>query len=54
MTYRLWDPATGQNVLTIPADATPWNAIFHPDGKRLFLLPLDQTIRILSSERPPA
>lgn len=51
LTFKLWDPVTGANVLTMPADETPWNAVFHPDGKRLFLLQLDQTIRILNSTR---
>jgi len=51
MTFRLWDPATGENVLSIPSEGPPWNAMFHPDGKRLFLLPLDQTVRTLGSTR---
>lgn len=51
MTYKLWDPATGANVLTILAEATPWNAKFHPDGKSIVLLTLDQTIRVIRSER---
>ncbi|HEX6278598.1 MAG TPA: WD40 repeat domain-containing protein, partial [Pyrinomonadaceae bacterium] len=51
LTYKLWDTATGANVLTIPAAATPWNAMFHPDGKSIFLLPLDSTIKVLTSAR---
>jgi WD40 repeat protein len=48
-TVKLWDTQTGESVLTIPYGVGIWNVIFHPDGKKLFVLPLNNTIQILDS-----
>lgn len=48
-TVKIWDTLTGESMLSIPIGGGAWNAVFHPDGKRLFVLPLDRTIRVLNA-----
>lgn len=48
-TVKIWDTSTGESILSIPISGGAWNAAFHPDGKRLFVLPLDRTIRVLNA-----
>lgn len=44
-TARIWDPARGSLLLTIPFAETPYNLAWSPDGKRLALVLLDRTLR---------
>jgi WD40 repeat protein len=48
-TLRLWDPASGANVLTVPAETTVYATAFSPDGTRLAMVPLDGTVVLLDS-----
>jgi WD40 repeat protein len=48
-TLRLWDPASGANVLTVPAETTGYATAFSPDGTRLAMVPLDGTVVLLDS-----
>lgn len=47
-TVRIWDTKTGQNVLSIPYEIQVYTAVFGPDKKSLWTLPLDGTIRVLN------
>ncbi|HEX4954622.1 MAG TPA: WD40 repeat domain-containing protein [Thermoanaerobaculia bacterium] len=51
-TARIWDPASGEPLLTLPMGATVWALTWAPDGRRLALLPLDSAIRILDAGGP--
>jgi WD40 repeat protein len=48
-TLRLWDPASGANVLTVTAETTVYAAAFSPDGRWLAMVPLDGTVVLLDS-----
>lgn len=47
-TVKLWDVATGANVLTFAYDVQADGAFFSPDGQRLITLPMDKTARRLN------
>jgi WD40 repeat protein len=48
-TTRIWDPASGSLLLTIPFGETPYNLAFSPDGRRLAVVLLDRTLRWIDS-----
>ena len=44
---RFWDPATGQEVLTIPGHKSEITDVrFSPDGRRLISASSDLTVRV--------
>lgn len=44
---HVWEPATGAHLLKIPLAESPYDLAWTPDGKRLLVLPLDGTLRVL-------
>jgi WD40 repeat protein len=46
---RLWDTATGAQVLSLLYGEGVWEARFSPDDERLVVLPMDGTVRVLDS-----
>jgi WD40 repeat protein len=52
-TVRLWVPATGDATLTLPFASQVYGAQFTRDGRRLAVLPMDDTVVMLdgSSKR---
>jgi WD40 repeat protein len=44
---HVWDPANGAHLLKIPLAESPYDLAWTPDGKRLLVLPLDGTLRVL-------
>jgi WD40 repeat protein len=49
-TARIWDPATGELLLTLPFDAAIHGLAWSPDGSSLAVVPLDGTVRLLESD----
>ncbi len=46
-TIRIWDLATGQEILTLKGHAgIVWTIRFSPDGRRLISASMDQTVRV--------
>ena len=48
-TLKVWDPLTGESLLTVPAPATVYNVSWSPDGTRIAMLPLDGTVVMLDA-----
>jgi WD40 repeat protein len=44
---HIWDPATGAHLLAIPFEAGVYDLAWSPGGERLYVVPLDGTIRVL-------
>jgi WD40 repeat protein len=49
-TVRIWDTKTGENVLSVPLNVQVYAAQFSPNGAELWVLALDDTIRILNGK----
>jgi WD40 repeat protein len=44
---HIWDPDTGRHLLSVPFEESPYDLAWSPDGRRLFVVPIDGTIRVL-------
>ena len=49
-TLRIWDVASGECVLTVPAPEAVYATDWSPDGSRVAMVMLDKTLRILDAE----
>ncbi len=46
-TLRVWDVATGASVLTVPSTDSVYGTAWSADGRRIAMLVLNRTLRIL-------
>jgi WD40 repeat protein len=51
-TARVWDVATGSQVLLLPFDDQLSGAAFSPDGQELAVLPMNGTVLVLRTRTP--